>query len=257
MQRPPDRKSPQFLFTRSTNEWINQVTEKHNQFTQLQLSAEEKAQINRWVETQFIYSTLKLENIDASREQVALIVSQDADAIKEQANPAFALLKAIRQIEEIVKTSGRAASLTSELLIELNNKVGGSGFRKTASDQSTSSKPVFVEHLPLIIENACQWYTAESFDELNPIEQASIVFLRLIEIQPFERANLQTSLVAASLFTLRSTLPPVIIKPEIRAAFQSAIEESRKTNTKPMVELMADAVRLTLGEMVEKGKSIK
>ncbi|MGA9772002.1 MAG: Fic family protein [Blastocatellia bacterium] len=254
MQRPPDRKSPQFLFTRSTNEWINQVTQKHNQFTQLQLSAEEKARIDRWVETQFIYSTLKLENIDVSREQVALIVSDDADAIKEHADPAFALLKAIRQIEALVKTSGRAAPLTSELLIELNNKVGGSGFR---TDQSPSSKPVAVEHLPLILENACQWYTAESFDELNPIEQASIVFLRLIEIQPFERANLQTSLAAASLFTLRRTLPPVIITPDLRATFQSAIEESRKTNTKPMVELMADAVQSTLGEMVEKGKSKK
>src|SRR6185503_19813145 len=97
-------------------------------------------------------------------------------------------------------------------------------------------------------------YTAESFDELNPIEQASIVFLRLIEIQPFERANLQTALTAASLFTLRSTLPPVIIKPQRKPAFLNAIEESRRTNTKPMVELMADAVQSTLGEMIEKSK---
>ena len=255
MQRPPDRKSPNVLFTRSTNEWINHVTQKHKQFAELQLSAEEKADIERYVETEFIYSTLKLEGDDYAREQVARIVSQGAGAT---GDPAFALLTAIRRIEELVKTDGRAARLTIELLIELNNEVGrGSGFRTTAGDRSPQSKLVPAEHLPAIIETACQWYTAESFDELNPIEQASIVFLRLMEIQPFERANLQTALAAASLFTLRSTLPPVIIRPERKSAFLNAIEESRRTNTKPMVELMADAAQITLGEMIDKGKGRK
>ncbi|HKS41368.1 MAG TPA: Fic family protein, partial [Blastocatellia bacterium] len=258
MQRPPDRKSPNVLFTRSINEWINQVTQKHKQFADLQLSAEEKADVERYVETEFIYSTLKLEDDDYTREQIARIISQGAGATGEKDLPAFALLTAIRRIKELVKTDGRAARLTIELLIELNNQVGrGSGFRTTADDRTLSSKPVPVEHLPAIIENACQWYTAESFDELNPIEQASIVFLRLMEIQPFERANLQTALAAASLFTLRSTLPPVIIKPERKSAFLNAIEESRRTNTKPMVELMADAAQVTIGEMIDKGKGRK
>ena len=223
MQRPPDRKSPHVLFTRSTNEWINQVTQKHKQFTELQLSTEEKAKIERWVETEFIYSTLRLEDVDCAREQVALIVSQaaaDARADQRAGFACFRSAKAIRRIEELVKTDGRAARLTPELLIELNNQAGGgSGFRKTAGDRSPQSKLVSAEHLPAVIENACQWYTAESFAELNPVEQASIVFLRLIEIQPFEQANLQTALAAASLFTLRSTLPPIIIKPELQIGF--------------------------------------
>ncbi len=252
MQRPPDRKSPHVLFARSINEWINQVTQKHKQFTELQLSAEEKADVERYVETEFIYSTLKLEDEDYAREQIARIVSEGAGS------PAFALLSAIRRIEELVKTNGRAARLTTELLIELNNHVGGgSGFRKPADERSPSSKLVAAEHLLAIIENACQWYTAESFAELNPIEQASIVFLRLNELQPFERANLQTAITAASLFTLRSALPPVIIKPERKQAFLNAIEESRRTNTKPMVELMADAAQITLGEMIDKVKGRK
>jgi hypothetical protein len=257
MHKPPDRKSPQVLFTRSTNEWVNRVTQKHKQFALLQLTAEEKAGIERWVETEFVYSTLRLENVDASREQVARMVSgPSADA--GAGSPAFALLKALRRIEALVKAGGGAALLTPELLIELNGSPGGeSGFRKTAGDTSRPPKPVPGEHLPAAIENACRWYTAESFAELNPIEQASIVFLRLVEIQPFEQANLQTALAAASLFTLRGTLPPVIIKPELRAAFLNAIEESRRMNTKPMVELMADAVQLTLDEMIDKSKRQK
>jgi Fic family protein len=257
MQRHPERKSPQVLFARSTNEWINRVTQKHIQFTQLQLSAEEKAAIERWGESEFIYSTLMLEKIDASREQIARMVSQSStDA---STNPhAFALLKALRRIEELVKTNGHAALFTPELLIELNDSSGSkSGFRKTAGDINRTPKPVPAEHLPAVIESACLWYTAESFAELNPIEQASIVFLRLVEIQPFERANLQTALTSASLFTLRSTLPPVIIKPERETAFLNAMEESQRMNTKPMVELMADAVQSTLDEMIDKSKRQK
>lgn len=252
MHRPTDRKSPQVLFARSTNEWINRVTQKHKQFTELQLSAEEKAGVERWVETEFIYWTLRLENIATPREQIARMVAQ-ASGDAGTGLPAFALLKALRRIEELVNSNGHAALLTPELLIELNNSSGGeSGFRKTAGDTSRSPKPVSAEHLPAVIESACRWYTAESFAELNPVEQASIVFLRLIEIQPFEQANLQTALAAASLFTLRSTLPPVIIRPELETAFLNAIEESRKMNTKPMVELMADAVQSMLSEMIDR-----
>ncbi len=133
----------------------------------------------------------------------------------------------------------------------------GRDFAQPHDDRTLSPKLVPAEHLLAIIENAFQWYTAESFAELNPIEQASIVFLRLMEIQPFERANLQTALAAASLFTLRSTLPPVIIKHELKSAFLNAIEESRRTNTKPMVELMADAAQVTLEEMIDKRKGRK
>lgn len=258
MQKPPTHRSPHILFARSTNEWINQVTQKHNQFLQLHLFEEEKADVENRVEIEFVYSTLKLENFDISREQVARTASRASDnagAVNEQDLPVFALLRAIRRVKESVKTSGDAAQLTPELLIELNNLAGGgSGFRKTASDADHALKLVPAEHLPAVIENACRWYTAESFAELNPIEQASIVFLRLIEIQPFERANLRTALAAASLFTLRSTLPPVILKPECGPAFFNAVEESRRTNTKPMVELMADAAQITLGEMIDKSK---
>jgi Fic family protein len=110
------------------------------------------------------------------------------------------------------------------------------------------------EHLPALLESACQWYTAESFTELNPVEQASIVLLRLIDLQPFEQANERTALVAASLFTMRSHLPPIIIKPELASAYRNALDEGARMNTKPMVETIAEAVEKSLEELIEESR---
>jgi len=254
MQRPPDRKSPQVLFSRSANEWINRIAQMLKQFTELGLSVEEKAHLERWLETEFACSTLMRDEAHVSREQVARLAAQAPDEASATAEPdltVFAHLQAIRKIVEMAQTSGRAALLTPQLLISLNESFASeSGFRKTPGDTSRTLKPVSAESLPAAVESACLWYTAESFAELNPIEQASIVLLRLVEIQPFEQANLQTALIAASLFTLRSGLPPVIMRPEHDAAFQSALEEGSRTNTKPMVELIAAAVEKTLSEMI-------
>ena len=75
-------------------------------------------------------------------------------------------------------------------------------------------------HLRLILDSACQWFSADSFRELHPVEQASI--LRLIEMHPFQLRNERTALLAASLFTLRSGLPPLIIEPGSHQAYRAA-----------------------------------
>src|SRR5207302_1375832 len=99
--------------------------------------------------------------------------------------------------------------------------------------------------------SACHWFTAESFTEFHPVEQASLVLLRLIDIEPFDRSNERTALVAASLFTLRSELPPVIIKPEMKAAYRAACAEAMRMNTKPMVDLLAAAVEKSITDVME------
>ena len=104
--------------------------------------------------------------------------------------------------------------------------------------------------MPALLESACRWYTAESFIELNPVEQASIVLLRLIDLQPFETANERTALVAASLFTVRANLPPIIMKPRLASGYRNAVEEGARMNTKPMVETVAEAIETSLAEMI-------
>lgn len=253
MQRPPDRRVPAILFTRATSEWINRVNQKHKQLTELRLSAAQKDRLDRWAETEFVYSTLKLEGEEIKEEQVARLVSGPTaeDGAPESGQGALALLTSLRTVTSVARASGRAAKLSADLLLRLHNIPGAApGFRR-GQGVTQARKPAPPEALPVMIDTACQWYTAESFNELNPIEQASIVFLRLLELQPFEEANERTALVAASLFTLRRELPPIIIRPEMRAAYRNAVEEGYRMNTKPMVELIAEALERSLSKLID------
>ena len=259
MQRPPDRRIHTILFTRATSEWISRVNQKHKQLTELQLSAAQKERLDRWAETEFVCSTLNLEGEEIKQEQVARLLSgsQVADGTNDSDRAALALIEALRTVTSVARASGRTAELSADLLLRLHNIPGAApGFRR-GQGVTDARKPAPPEVLPAMIDNACQWYTAESFTELNPVEQASIVFLRLLELQPFEQANERTALVAASLFTLRSELPPIIISSDMHAAYRNALEEGDRMNTKPMVELVAESVERTMNGMLAKHKEIR
>lgn len=249
MQKPPERRTPTILFTRATSEWISRVNQKHKQLTELQLSAARREALDRWAETEFVHSTLTLEGVAVEHEDVARVGSI-SDAASEGDRSATALLESLRTVTSLARAKGRGARLTADLLLRLHNVPGeASAFRSSAGD-ARRVKPAPAEALPVMVDSACQWYTADSFTELHPIEQASIVFLRLIEMQPFEKANERTALLAASLFTVRSELPPIIINPEMQAAYRAALDEGIRMNTKPMVELIAEAVERSLEKMI-------
>lgn len=249
MDRPADARKPQILFTRGTSEWISRVNQKHLERSELMLSAEETARLDRWIETEFVYSTLKLENADVSHELVAEVVSRGSGArAAEPGHAAMHLLSSLCIVRSLARANGKGAELTPDLLLRLHS-ASDAGFRASAGDISRKSTPPSAAHLPALIESACRWFTAESFAELNPVEQASIVLLRLIDLQPFDEASDRTALVAASLFTMRSGLPPIIIRPEMDSAYRNALSEGGRMNTKPMVELTAEAVEKSLTEL--------
>src|SRR5712692_7166082 len=251
MQRPTDRKTPTILFARATYEWVARVNQKHKQLAELQLSAGEQETLDRWTEIEFVYSTLKLEGTEIQRQPVARIVSSPTSENDAETDRSIAaLLESLRTVTALADAHGRAAILSPELLLKLHNVPGRApGFRRSTRDKSVMPA---AEHLPAVLESACQWFTAESFAEFHPIEQASLVLLRLIDIQPFEHANERTALVAASLFTLRSELPPIIIKPEMHTAYRNALEEGVRMNTRPTVDLLAKVAEGWLSDAILK-----
>ena len=245
--------TPMTLFSRAAYEWIHRLSQKHKVFTSLDLSSEEKGALTRWTETEFVYSTLKLDKVEVSREKVAHLAARPTDflGLSEEELTVTTMLEALRTIESLIASLGRAAELAPDVLIRLHNPLNTTaGFRETAGDTNRLFKPTPAAHLPAVVDSACRWFAADSFRELNPIEQAAIAYLRLVELQPFERASDRTALVAASLFTMRSDLPPIIIKPEMEPQYLAALSEGLKTNTRPMVELMADAVEKAFDEMI-------
>jgi Fic family protein len=248
MQQPPR----QILFTRPANEWINRVSEKHAELSKLQVSEKEREMLARMSEIDFVYSTARLAGLSVSQAQVSRLADMselEGEDFSEPDRSIAELLAALRVVETLARTRGE---LTPDTILKLNNPLalGEGGFRKGPVASSSPFRPASPEHIPASIEGVCRWLTAESFAELNPLEKASITHLRLLEIQPFERANFQTALVAASLFTLRSQMPPIIIKDEDSSSYLAAVEEGARMNTRPTVELMAVAMERTLSEMI-------
>ena len=205
------------ILSSAPNEWIKRLAERTRQFAALDVTAEERRELEAWLIEQFVRATLELEQIDSTN--------------------------ALRAVITRVNAEGQRALLTAELLIEL-----GGDLRTTDDDRSTAQ--VRAGYLAQAVANACDWFAADSFAELNPVEQAAIVWLRLASLEPFAQANQATALVAASLFTLRAGLPPVIIQPQTQAALQQAIAEAEHMNMQPLVELIAEALSSTLDEMI-------
>jgi Fic family protein len=244
MQRPPQL--PSILSARQSYQWINRVNQKFQTLVGLTPAPEQKQSLQDWLAREFVHSTLRLEGFALSLEWIA----QAVDATPVQANSAELrradeTLIALREVEKVIAEEGQKARLSVALLNRLHQ---GAGFRK--SDSSASR--VRAEHLPLIVENACRWFAMDSFAELNPVEQAAIALLRLLEIAPFEAHNQRTAVIAASLFTLRTGLPPLIVQAEQREAYQAALGEGAHMNTQPMVELLARSVEQTLDEMIKR-----
>ncbi len=254
MQKPPESRRPQILLTRPTYEWITRVSRKHEQLKNLRLSSEQKAKLDRWVEIEFARSTLSLYGLNVSHEQVSLIASQpsqDLSRASDQERSIAETIGAFRIIAGLAQSEGRGAALTPEFLLKLGDPYGHGGrFRNSSGGAAGNLKPVSAQYLPAAIETACLWFSAESFAELNPVEQAAIVHLRLVGIQPFEQENERVALAAASLFTLRSDLPPVTVTPERAPRYRAARDEGLRMNTTPMVELMAELIEATLDEMI-------
>jgi Fic/DOC family len=241
MQRPPGRIGP--ILSRSPNEWINQVNERYAALAALGVTPEEYSRLDSWLISRFVFATLRLEEIDVACKPSA----RDIEVAKDAAPFVIAhLTNALREVVVLAKVESDAARLTPALLI----KLGGAGFRTRDDPGSRSIASAPAAYLAQTIERACDWFAAESFTELNPIEQAALVFLRLATIEPFAQTNQATAMVAASLFTLRAKLPPVVIKPEMQTAFLKALVDADQMNMQPLVELIADAVSLTLDEMV-------
>jgi len=254
MPTRPDRF--QILQARPTHDLINSLSHAQKQLAAVPLTPEQKRTLNRWVEIEFASATLGLEGVAVSRAEVESLdadPSTSADTNRQRNSQIVNLLEAIRTVRSLCETSGRAAQLTPELLIKLRSRLNDEAISPTdPGEAQPSSERVAAPRSVAQIESACRWFAAESFVELHPTEQASIVLLRMLELEQFGKANTRTALVASSLFCVRSELPPIIVKPELQVEYRAALSEGIRMNTKPMVDLVGHALLLTVGEMLKR-----
>jgi Fic family protein len=155
------------------------------------------------------------------------------------------LLDAARRISDWAMLP--QAKLTHEQSIEIYRTLVGAPegqdvLRKTEPvPLNPMHDPAPAVIVPRMLENAFDWFSVESFAELHPVERASVVFLRLLDLHPFPTAPRTTALLLASFYTESAGFPPLIISsdPATTTAFGNALDAAFRMLTQPLVELFA------------------
>lgn len=150
------------------------------------------------------------------------------------------------------------AKLSAARLIELNRTLAGAEaaaglWRKAeAAPLNESHAPPLAVMLPRLVENAFDWFSTEGFSEMNPVEQAALVYLRLLDMQPFATAQEPTALLAASFYTERAGLPPLIIPADDATLehYNAALAAAFRMLTQPLIEFFADCLMRTINLML-------
>jgi Fic family protein len=221
-------------------------------------TAETAAQIDAHLIASTVKENLRLGDIDIDDARVAALLAGDTPQNdNERAARGFA--DAVRHLHTLVKNSDDKThvQLSADLLRELHtlalsnlNEPGGS-FRSNAGQSlAPGHTPPEADLLPFLLDNALSWFSAESVQELHPIEQAWLVHLRLIELQPFARANGRIARLAASLYGLRADLGAIIVSAADRELYNHALTNSFQMITQPGVELFARSVVRTMSEVI-------
>ncbi|MCS6818043.1 MAG: Fic family protein [Blastocatellia bacterium] len=237
--------------------WAQEVEEARAAYDALApLSAERLGELAGWLLLEQVTHEMRLDGYRLERERLRELLLEGKMAETPEEQLALGFAAAIRRLSAHVATGleeGRPVELTLELLLDLARLSLGRAEGAKELLRHRRVNPLYPEHdpcspeeLPHLLRLALEWFTAESFAELNPIEQAALVHVRLFDLQPFERASQRVARLAANLYTLRAGLPPILIPVEATAAYYEALLSGLRMATEPLVELFARLVAGTL-----------
>jgi hypothetical protein len=179
------------------------------------------------------------------------------------------------QIEQALRRAGRgidgrrlleAAELVSawaadheakfgvERLLDLHRvatgaPAGAEVLRKTEPTPiNATHEPTPALLLPRMLDNAFDWFDTESFRDLRPVERAAVVYLRLLDLNPFPSHTETTATLAAGFYTEREGLPPLVIFADelTQARYARALEAAFRMLTQPLVEFFAEMLTRTM-----------
>lgn len=105
--------------------------------------------------------------------------------------------------------------------------------------------PVPAVLLPRMLDNAFDWFSTAGFNEMHAVEQAAVVFLRLLDLHPFPQLSEITALLAASFYIERAGLPPLFVfNDEVTLQrYANVTETAFRMLTQPLVEFFAEMLR--------------
>ncbi len=158
-------------------------------------------------------------------------------------------------------SSDAVSGFGHERLIELHRALIGATddedvIRKTEpAPLNAMHDPAPAILVPRMLDNAFDWFGAQSFGELHPVEQSSVVFLRLLDLHPFETGMELTALLAAGYYTQRAGLPPLVIYADeaTRDRYRQAVEAAFRMLTQPLVEFFSEMLARAMKDGLKNG----
>jgi hypothetical protein len=251
MQRPP--KGLPLIPVTPIHDAINRINGKQAELTKLALRTNDQARISVFVERAFAQAVLGLTGVEASLEQIAKIQDKLANGLATEAGPDVKILRTLASIKVLEKAVDNSESLTPDLLLRIHDPFLD---RPSPGDEAETDSDSDLNKSVLARVGAfCQWAGADSFKELNALEQAAIAILRLLEIRAFQEGNVGAAIGAGSMFTMRAGWPPIIVPGQLRARFNLAVGEGLKMNTRPLIDLLAESIYETLNSIVSFAKT--
>jgi len=220
------------------------------------LSAERLAELAGWLLLEQVTHEMRLDGYRLERERLRQLLLEGGTVETPEEHLALGFAAAVRRLSAYVASAveeGQPVQLTLELLLELARLSMGGAESEMGLLRRRPVNPLYPEHdpcspeeLPHLLRLALEWFAAESFAELNPLEQAALVHVRFMDLQPFERSYQRVARLAANLYTLRAGLPPILIPAEATPAYYEALLSGLRMATGPLVELFARLVAGTL-----------
>ena len=125
--------------------------------------------------------------------------------------------------------------------------VGASRFRETEIE------PICEGHDPMeavlvldVVENALEWFKAESFHQMHEVERAALMLAKLVDIHPFAEANGSTIRLFSNFYLLKAGYPPAVISASKASEYAIAIQSAIRLHTQPIIDLLTESVHEAL-----------
>src|SRR5437870_4952206 len=172
---------------RPSSNWTQELTLKRDALQKHQpFSPELEAKIQEHLLVDQVVQNLLLGDIQITAERARDLINGAAEGSQPADRATISFANGVRYLNTLVANQESKAQflLTSDLLRELHaltmEGIGeGGGFYRTAEGRSLAPghEPASAEVLPMLIDNALDWFSADSFGDLHPVEQAWLVHL--------------------------------------------------------------------------------
>lgn len=239
---------------RSSASWTTLLDQARAQWNDA-ASPDQRAQLEPRLRMLQLLQTMLRAGKTIDEREAALLCLQPVDPLN-QSEPAC-FIRAAKLIS--AAASEPEAQLTRGLLTNLYRTLaatepGAEVIRQTETlALNPAHNPVPVVLLSKLIDNALDWFTTDSFGELHIVEKAMLVYLRMLDLQPFPTHHEPVALLAASFYTERAGLPPLIIFADDLNArrYPAVLESAFRMLTQPLVEFMAENLTRTIQTVIQ------